>query len=410
MSQNKALPPHIAAKLMQAMQKAGAVSSMKIDGTSMEPFIMNGEKILVDNRLRDFEPGDIVHFEREGEAGTFLHRIVAIEGDRVITKGDNRYSFDIPVKKENIKGKVTTIERVDGSKVFLKDEPWKSFCRMMAQVSFRMGVFHSEMMKEKAEGPADEIHKKAFDLYHSGKQEEALDLFRQAAALDPARALSRVDMGEILRQQGKGHEAILHLRLALDIDRRGSEASAQAYNIIGNTLCDMGRYEESLEEYLSSIDVSPEFVPPYINRGWAYFKLGHPEKAEADYKKALELEPDNYKAVKNLALLHFSQKRMDQAREYMEKALGINDRDPDIYNNLGLVYLENGNMDKAEELIKKALEMNPEHREALCNLGTVLEKRGDKKAALGHYAKALKKLGGDGDIQASISRIMNDEN
>lgn len=413
MAQKKSLPPHIAAKIMSAMKKAGAISYYEIDGTSMQPFIMNRERVIIDHRKKEFAIGDIIHFKREGEKGTFLHRIVFMDGDKIITKGDNRYSLDKPITKSDIKGKVTTIERIDGTKIFLEDEPYETFSCMMAEVSYRMGIFHREMMKEKfneddknVEADAELLHINAYDLYHNGEQEKALDLFRQATALDPTRAISRVDIGEILRQKGEGDEAILHLRLALDIDRRNSKISAQAYNIIGNTFCDRGEYQESLEEYLSSIDVSPDFVPPYINRGWAYYKLGEYEKAMEDYNKAIEIEPENYKAIKNLGLLYLTMKDMENALKHLEKAREINGKDPDVLNNLGVIFMEKGENEKAGELFNRAMEVDPTHYDTTCNIGTILERTGRKDEAVRHYTWALKKFPGDEHFQACLTRLI----
>ena len=406
MTTKKSLPPHLAEKMMETMQKAGTVSYLKIDGTSMEPFIMNGEKLIIDHRVKEFEPGDIILFERDDEKGQFLHRIVYKDEERIITKGDNRFSFDKPIRFDNVKGKVTAIEKDDGTKVFITDEPWKTFSRMTAKTSYKNGVFHKEMMKEKAEGSPEKIHKKAFDLYKKGKTFEALDLFREAVALDPGRALTRVDMGEILRQQGKYNEAVTHLRLALEIDRRESEVSAQAYNILGNTLSNMGRYRDALEEYISSIDVSPEFVPPYINRGWAYFKLGQTPKAEKDYKKALELEPGNFKALKNIALLYLSTGNFDEAHTYLEKAFELKENDPDILNNLAIIHLEKNELQKAEKMVRKALEIKPTHYEGVCNLGVILERQGKLKDAVSHYSSSIKKYTDDDELKAALSKLL----
>ncbi len=406
MTEKKSLPPHLAAKMMQAMQQAGTLSCLQIDGTSMEPFIMNGDKIIADHRMKDFEPGDVVLFEREGEEGSFVHRIISIMEETVITKGDNRFSPDKPIKLNDIKGKITTVEKPDGYKIFITDEPWKTFSRMMAQVSRKTGVFHGEMMKEKGEGDVEEIHQRAYTLYHEGHIGEALKIFRHAVALDPERAVSRVDIGEILRQTGKPEEAMIHLRLALDMDQRKSHISAQAYNIMGNTLCDMGRFAESIEEYLSSISVAPLFVPPYINRGWAYFRLGEWEKAQTDLERAIELEPQNFKALKNLGLIALSRENYDEALEYLNKAAMINENDADIMNNMGIIHLKQGDLPVAENLVKKALEINPEHYEAACNLGIILEKQGRTKDAISHYTKLLKKYGDDETLKNALSGLL----
>ncbi|MCE1247458.1 MAG: tetratricopeptide repeat protein [Firmicutes bacterium] len=387
----KSISPKTAAKLMEAMLKAGALSCMYIDGTSMEPYIRNGSKVIVDHRVKDFSGGDVILFEREVQTGnneensphnetsqtetekfSYIHRIVDIKGDFYITKGDNRFSFDPPIKKENIKGLVTSVEN-DGHKIFLNEEPWLTIGRNTALLSVKTGLLHSELFEENCPGDAEELHNKAFKLYLDGQKEESLAFFRKALALDPKRALSRVDAGEILRQMGKYSEALVHLRLAIEIDMRRTEVSAQAYNIIGNTLFDLGKIEESLEEYTSSISIEPNFVPPYINRAWALLKLDRVVNAEKDLEKALQLEPENFKALKYLGLLYLKTERTDNAFESFMKATGIKPEDADVLNYLGIIHLKNTDYDKSREMFEKAIYAKPDHFDAVYNLGLLFE-------------------------------------
>jgi tetratricopeptide (TPR) repeat protein len=53
----------------------------------------------------------------------------------------------------------------------------------------------------------------------------------------------------------------------------------------------MGRYEESIEDYDTVLEIDPKLANAYINRGSAYSHLGEYEKAIADYEKGLELDP-----------------------------------------------------------------------------------------------------------------------
>ena len=71
---------------------------------SMEPTIMTNDLIFV-KAQESYEVGDIVVYQ----SGKMLivHRIVALEGDSVITKGDANNTADEPVPLSFIKGEVT---------------------------------------------------------------------------------------------------------------------------------------------------------------------------------------------------------------------------------------------------------------------------------------------------------------
>ncbi len=401
----KKLSPSVANKILDVMIKKGVFSYLEIDGTSMEPFIPNGSKLLIDHKDRNFQVGDVVLFEKSGKSGTFLHRIVKIFDKTVITKGDNRFTFDEPISFDLIRGKVIAIVK-DGKKEFINEEPWVTFGKVVAYHSYRMGLFYEEMFKEVADEPEmfDKFHQKGVSLYRDGKKKEALECFRTALAYNPSSALSRVDVGEILRQMGKLDEAMVHLRLALEIDKRSSNISAQAYNILGNVWVDMGKIDESFEEYRSAESVDPNFAPLYVNRGWVYFKKGEYEKAKKDLKKALSLE-DSFKAHKNLALLYIEMGRYDEAEHHIDVALSKREADADLWNNRGVVFLKRGNWEEAEKFFRKALEFDENHIDALLNIGKVLEKK-DRGEALRWYRLLLKRFPNDITVQGRIASLI----
>ncbi len=62
--------------------------------------------LLVVVRPDDIKVGDIVVYRRTARDITIVHRIVKVEGDTYIIKGDNNPSADSPVRKEMILGKV----------------------------------------------------------------------------------------------------------------------------------------------------------------------------------------------------------------------------------------------------------------------------------------------------------------
>ncbi|MEM4570503.1 MAG: signal peptidase I [Desulfurococcaceae archaeon] len=77
-----------------------------ISSRSMEPALSLGDIVVICNKCRDFEVGDIVAYVSKW--GVIIHRVVEIHEDRryVITKGDaNRDPDSEPVPFENIIGK-----------------------------------------------------------------------------------------------------------------------------------------------------------------------------------------------------------------------------------------------------------------------------------------------------------------
>ena len=74
-------------------QAGGGTSYAVIVGSSMEPGLHRGDLAIV--RRRDaYRPGDVVLYDSRELGSKVLHRIVRVEGDRFVLKGDNNDFLD----------------------------------------------------------------------------------------------------------------------------------------------------------------------------------------------------------------------------------------------------------------------------------------------------------------------------
>ena len=81
---------------------------------SMEPEL-SVDDLLIVKKTNDYQINDIVVFQ---EYNTLVvHRIIRIEGDKIITKGDANDSEDAPITKDFIKGEVVKV--YEGAGVYL---------------------------------------------------------------------------------------------------------------------------------------------------------------------------------------------------------------------------------------------------------------------------------------------------
>lgn len=70
---------------------------------SMEPTIKVGDEVIV-KVTKNIKENDIITYEEDG--GYITHRLLRIEGDKLITKGDYNTSEDLPITKNVVIGKV----------------------------------------------------------------------------------------------------------------------------------------------------------------------------------------------------------------------------------------------------------------------------------------------------------------
>lgn len=111
---------------------------------SMEPEL-SVDDLLIVTPSDTYEVGDVVVYQTQRTA--VVHRIVAINGDKIITRGDANNTDDDPIAKENIKGKVIFAIPFIGLIVNLIKTPFGTILLLGAAV----WLLEASFKKEKAQ-------------------------------------------------------------------------------------------------------------------------------------------------------------------------------------------------------------------------------------------------------------------
>lgn len=106
---------------VDALLRGGVAVRFYATGNSMLPSIRSGEHLHVEPvDARAVNVGDVVLVR--AARGLTAHRVIEIESQSVITRGDNSLRDDSPVRYEDVLGRVTFVER-DGAKVAVPSAP-----------------------------------------------------------------------------------------------------------------------------------------------------------------------------------------------------------------------------------------------------------------------------------------------
>jgi tetratricopeptide (TPR) repeat protein len=116
--------------------------------------------------------------------------------------------------------------------------------------------------------------------------------------------------------------------------------SAKTKNLKGVELYKQGRFFLANAEFLSSIEIFPEYAEAYNNIGLTYKQMGDMKSAEENYQKAIQYKPGYPEAMNNYGILLEAKGNSNAAREYFKKAILIAPDYPDPYFNMA-VSLEN---------------------------------------------------------------------
>jgi signal peptidase I len=96
--------------LLAAVVRDTGCARLKVTGLSMLPAIWPGDVLLVRSQPSDqLQPGQILLYRRNGRLTA--HRIIRIDGDHLLTRGDCVPALDQPVQANEIVGRVVGITR-----------------------------------------------------------------------------------------------------------------------------------------------------------------------------------------------------------------------------------------------------------------------------------------------------------
>ncbi len=138
--------------------------------------------------------------------------------------------------------------------------------------------------------------------------------------------------------------------------------SAEDYYNLGLAYYHQNDYKRAIADYDKAIQLKPDYVEAYYNRGLAY--VGDPGRAIADYDKAIQLRPDYSDAYANRGLAYYNKGDYDRAIADYDEAIQLAPpgRGGVVYYVRGLAYERKGENDKAVADFKKAIELtsNPD--------------------------------------------------
>jgi serine/threonine-protein kinase len=150
----------------------------------------------------------------------------------------------------------------------------------------------------------------------------------------------------------------------------------------------------ALTHFHMAIALQPKNAVAYYNRGWA-LESSHPEnnerllEAEADYSRAIELIPDFLKAYENRGRIRTRLKNFPGAKADYGKVLELQPSRSSAYLNRGVLWYDQGKWKEAEEDFSKAIKLNPKFVEAYHNRGNARTQQQRQAAALADYDKAI---------------------
>uniref|UniRef100_A0A8C3TKQ7 dolichyl-phosphate-mannose--protein mannosyltransferase n=1 Tax=Catharus ustulatus TaxID=91951 RepID=A0A8C3TKQ7_CATUS len=159
--------------------------------------------------------------------------------------------------------------------------------------------------------------------YNTGRYEEALQVYREAAGLQPSNKDIRLALAQVLAMMGRTKEAEKMTNHILNEDAECLEC----YRLLSAIYSKQELYAKALEAIEKALQLKPK-DPKVISE--LFFTKGNQlreqnllDKAFESYKRAVELNPDQAQAWMNMGGIEHIKGSYITARDYYEKALQL---------------------------------------------------------------------------------------
>jgi tetratricopeptide (TPR) repeat protein len=161
--------------------------------------------------------------------------------------------------------------------------------------------WHIAMSRPPAEAIQDVYKNLGSTLFHKGKIEEALHVYRQALVIGPANADIYNKMGEVYLSQKNTGKALRCFNQAIECGP--GYGYAMAHHNIGNVLLDMGEVDRAIFYFEKALQIEPYFFMTHNSLATAFLHKKQTDNAIYHLEVALKINPDYTSARHNFNLI-----------------------------------------------------------------------------------------------------------
>jgi len=241
----------------------------------------------------------------------------------------------------------------------------------------------------------------ALVFFSQGKNDEAIEAYKQAIAIAPEQIFVWNNLGNLCLKIMRNDEAMLAFQKALI----HNEKDPVAWNGLGAVYYAIGYISDSIVAYKKAIEFSPALAHPWNGLGDAYVRVGRDLDAIAAYQEAIELKKQYVAPLLGLADVYNRQGRNKDAFKLFQRALNIKPSDHLIWNNLGLVLLKMNLNDEAAQAFIKACELNKNFAWSYCNLAAAYANQSRHTESIDLCLKSLSMFTEDADKAVAWDRL-----
>jgi protein O-mannosyl-transferase len=166
--------------------------------------------------------------------------------------------------------------------------------------------------------------------------------------------------------------------------------NARAQTNLGLALAECDRLDEAIVHYRIALEINPDFAEAHYDFARALFLSKQTDEAVVHYQAALAIKPDFAEARNNFGLVLRSCGRLDEAIDQFRMAVASKPDLAEAHNNLGLALARKGMLDEPIVQFRAALEIKPDDAEAHANLAFALAQKGRLDEAIVQWQEVIR--------------------
>lgn len=243
------------------------------------------------------------------------------------------------------------------------------------------------------------VSPQAHDLYLRGifinsnsgdrkdKAQKAIDLFKQAIAIEPTYALPYTGLSRsymfliangLLDPKDGMPKAEEALKKALELD----DALPEAYAELGKFKTFNWKWGEAEQAFKRALELNPNLAKTHAAYGTLLDVLGRHEEAIVHIQKAVELDPA---VIQNRGLLGLSMhlaRRYDESIDLQKKTLALDPELSTSHSYMGYAYAAKGQYEQAIAEFKESMRIGGVNTSDQCYMAAALARAGRRDEAL----------------------------
>ncbi len=214
---------------------------------------------------------------------------------------------------------------------------------------------------ESGANPVQDFTTAGIAAAQAGDVEEAINAFQIAIAAgrEDEVALPHFYLGSLYLELGEAEDAVTHLKAATE----ANPAMAMAWAQLGSAYLASGRPLSAIDAFDQALALAPNDPALLTNRGQAFMHIGDEaafEKAKADFDRALEINPDLIAGYFNRGAYYMRMGNWEAAIDDFTSVLDIDPAQPAAHFNRAMAYREIGQTEDAINDLVLVLAFRPD--------------------------------------------------